>query len=72
MVYRSKNWRKIIIRSKNKGMTIEEVEAIIQDLRQKIPTLQVQLNQAEGYHQALIDMQQKKDKDAPAKTTRTS
>ena len=55
-------------------MTIEEVEAIIQDLRQKIPTLQVQLNQAEGYHQALIDMQmqQKKDKDAPAKTTRTS
>ena len=53
-------------------MTIEEVEAIIQDLRQKIPTLQVQLNQAEGYYQALVDLKQKKDKDAPAKTTRTS
>ena len=52
-------------------MTIEEVEAIIQDLRQKIPTLQVQLNQAEGYHQALIDMQ-KKDKNAPAKTARSN
>ena len=53
-------------------MTIEEVQAIIEDLRQKIPTLQVQLNQAEGYHQALVDMQQKKDKNAPAKTTRSS
>ena len=51
-------------------MTIEEVQAIIEDLRQKIPQLQVQLNQAEGYHQALIDM--KKDKNAPAKTTRSS
>ena len=53
-------------------MTIEEVETIIQDLRQKIPTLQVQLNQAEGYHQALVDMQQEKDKDAPSKTARSS
>ena len=53
-------------------MTIEEVEAIIQDLRQKIPTLQVQLNQAEGYHQALVDMQKKDTKNAPSKTTRTS
>jgi hypothetical protein len=53
-------------------MTIEEVETIIQDLRQKIPQLQVQLNQAEGYHQALVDMQQKKDKNAPAKTARSS
>ena len=53
-------------------MTIEEVQAIIQDLRQKIPTLQVQLNQAEGYAQALTDMQQKKDKNAPAKTARSS
>ena len=51
-------------------MTIEEVQAIIEDLRQKIPQLQVQLNQAEGYHQALIDM--KKDKNAPAKTARSS
>jgi len=53
-------------------MTIEEIEAIIKDLRQKIPQLQVQLNQAEGYHQALIDMNQKKDKNAPSKTTRSS
>ena len=48
-------------------MTLEEVDKIIQDLRQQIPQLQMQLHQAEGYHQALIDMQQKKDKDAPAK-----
>ena len=52
-------------------MTIEEVQAIIEDLRQKIPQLQVQLNQAEGYHQALVDMQ-KKEKNAPSKTTRSS
>ena len=51
-------------------MTLEEVEAIIQDLRQKIPQLQVQLNQAEGYHQALVDMQKDK-KNAPAKNTRS-
>jgi|TARA_R100001530_G_scaffold99439_1_gene69150 hypothetical protein len=38
-------------------MTIEEVEKIIQDLRQQIPNLQVQLHQAEGYRQALVDMQ---------------
>ena len=49
-------------------MTIEEVEKIIQDLRQQIPKMQMQLNQAEGYHQALIDMQ-KKDKNAPTKNT---
>jgi len=52
-------------------MTIEEVEAIIQELRQKIPQLQMQLHQAEGYHQALTDMQQK-DKNAPSKTARSS
>ena len=52
-------------------MTIEEVQAIIEDLRQKIPQLQVQLNQAEGYNQALVDMQQEKDKNAPSKTTRS-
>ena len=53
-------------------MTIEEVQAIIEDLRQKIPQLQMQLHQAEGYHQALTDMQQKKDKNAPAKNSRPS
>jgi uncharacterized membrane protein len=52
-------------------MTIAEVQSIIEDLRQKIPQLQMQLHQAEGYHQALTDMQQKKDKNAPAKTARS-
>ena len=51
-------------------MTLKEIEVVIQDLRQKIPQLQMQLHQAEGYHQALIDMQ-KKDKNAPSKTTRS-
>ena len=40
-------------------MTIEEVDKIIQDLRQQIPNLQVQLHQAEGYKQALVDLQNK-------------
>ena len=45
-------------------MTIEEIEAIILDLRQKIPQLQMQLNQAEGYKQALVDLEkEKKDAD---------
>ena len=38
-------------------MTLEEVEKIINDLRQQIPSLQMQLNQAEGYKQALVDIQ---------------
>ena len=38
-------------------MTIEEVDKIIQDLLQKIPNLQMQLHQAEGYKQALVDLQ---------------
>ena len=40
-------------------MTLEEVEKIIQDLRQQIPSLQMQLHQAEGYKQALVDMEKK-------------
>jgi len=40
-------------------MTIEEVDKIIQDLRQQIPNLQMQLHQAEGYKQALIDLEKK-------------
>ena len=52
-------------------MTIEEVQVIIEDLRQKIPQLQMQLHQAEGYHQALTDMK-KKEKSGSSKTTRTS
>ena len=42
-------------------MTIEEVDKIIIDLRQQIPNLQAQLNQAEGYRQALVDMEKEKD-----------
>ena len=42
-------------------MTLEEVEKIIQDLRQQIPSLQMQLHQAEGYKQALMDMDKSKD-----------
>ena len=38
-------------------MTIEEIEKIILDLRQQIPTLQMQLHQAEGYKQALVDLE---------------
>ena len=40
-------------------MTIEEVEKIITDLRQQIPSLQMQLHQAEGYKQALVDLEKK-------------
>jgi hypothetical protein len=45
-------------------MTIEEIDKIIQDLRQKIPSLQMQLHQAEGYKQALIDMDKPKEETA--------
>tara|TARA_R100000750_G_scaffold4158_2_gene3196 strand:- start:1643 stop:1786 length:144 start_codon:yes stop_codon:yes gene_type:complete len=40
-------------------MTIEEVEKIIQDLRQQIPNMQMQLHQAEGYKQALVDLEKR-------------
>jgi hypothetical protein len=42
-------------------MTIEEVDKIIQDLRNQIPNMQMQLNQAEGYKQALVDMEKSKE-----------
>ena len=42
-------------------MTIEEIDKIINDLRQQIPNLQLQLNQAEGYKQALVDMKKKEE-----------
>ena len=38
-------------------MTLEQIDKIISDLRQQIPNLQMQLNQAEGYKQALVDME---------------
>ena len=40
-------------------MTLEEIEKIIQDLRQQITNLQMQLHQAEGYKQALLDLENK-------------
>tara|TARA_Y100001951_G_scaffold82350_1_gene70774 strand:- start:212 stop:355 length:144 start_codon:yes stop_codon:yes gene_type:complete len=46
-------------------MTLEEIDKIINNLRQQIPQLQMQLNQAEGYKQALIDLEkepEEKDK----------
>ena len=46
-------------------MTIEEIDKIITDLRQQIPSLQMQLHQAEGYKQALVDME-KKEPEPPA------
>ena len=42
-------------------MTLEEVDKIIQDLRQQIPSLQMQLHQAEGYKQALVDLEKGKE-----------
>ena len=42
-------------------MTLEEVDKIIQDLRQQIPLLQMQLHQAAGYKQALVDMEKKEE-----------
>ena len=40
-------------------MTLEEIDKINLELRQLIPNLQMQLNQAEGYKQALVDMGKK-------------
>jgi hypothetical protein len=42
-------------------MTIEEIDKIITDLSTQIPNMQMQLNQAEGYKQALMDMDKPKE-----------
>ena len=42
-------------------MNIEEVDKIIKDHIQKIQQLQIELHQAEGYKQALIDMESKEE-----------
>ena len=42
-------------------LNLEEIDKIIQDLRQQIPSRQMQLNQAEGYKQALMDMDKKEE-----------
>ena len=47
-------------------MTIEQIDKIITDLRQQIPNLQMQLNQAEGYKQALVDMEKPEEEPEPA------
>ena len=44
-------------------MTIEQIDKIISDLRQQIPSLQMQLHQAEGYKQALVDMEKPKEEE---------
>jgi len=49
-------------------MTIEEIDKIITDLRQQIPSLQMQLNQAEGYKQALVDIEKKETEKKENKT----
>ena len=48
-------------------MTLEEIDKIINDLRQQIPNMQMQLNQAEGYKQALVDMDKSKEKEPKPK-----
>ena len=42
-------------------MTLEEVDKIINDLRNQIPSMQMQLHQAEGYKQALVDSEKEKE-----------
>ena len=44
-------------------MTIEQIDKIISDLRQQIPSLQMQLHQAEGYKQALVDMEKPEEEE---------
>jgi len=48
-------------------MTLEEVDKIISDLRNQIPNMQAQLNQAEGYKQALVDMEKPKEEEPESK-----
>jgi len=47
-------------------MTIEQVDKIIQDLSTQIPNLQVQLHQAQGYKQALLDVEKEEEESEPA------
>ncbi len=50
-------------------MNIEEIDKIISDLRNQIPSMQMQLHQAEGYKQALVDSEKEKEgKDTKPKT----
>ena len=49
-------------------MTLEQVDKIISDLRNQIPNLQMQLHQAEGYKQALVDMEKPKEEEQTDET----
>jgi hypothetical protein len=49
-------------------MTLEQIDKIISDLRQQIPSLQMQLHQAEGYRQALVDMEKPKEEEQTDET----
>jgi len=42
-------------------MTLEEIDKIITDLSTQIPNMQMQLNQAQGYKQALMDIEKQKE-----------
>ena len=46
-------------------MTLQEIDKIISDLRNQIPSLQMQLHQAEGYKQALVDMEKPEKETEP-------
>ena len=48
-------------------MTIEEVDKIINDLSIQIPNMQTQLNQAQGYRQALVDVEKEKEEASKTK-----
>ena len=48
-------------------MTLEEIDKVINDLRQQIPNMQMQLHQAEGYKQALVDMEKLKEEEPESK-----
>ena len=48
-------------------MTLEEVDKMINDLRQQIPNMQMQLNQAEGYKQSLVDIEKPEEEEPEAK-----
>jgi len=48
-------------------MTIEEIDKIINNLRQQIPNMQIQLNQAEGYKHALVDAEKEKEEASKTK-----
>jgi hypothetical protein len=44
-------------------MTLEQIDKIISDLRNQIPNLQMQLHQAEGYRQALMDLEKPEEEE---------